>query len=116
MKPVLTFTDYIEEHDEFIATIEILAKMGNEQFIYVSPKISEARATDYVMDNYYRRGLEEIFTRALQYLEKQGDMDMSIHGMTLMDKMSLFDVKQTVTFNNSLHENFRETNILFMGL
>ncbi|QYN79921.1 hypothetical protein PQD71_gp028 [Kosakonia phage Kc263] len=115
MKPVLTFTDYIEERDEFVVTMEILAKIGDEQFVFVSPKLSETRATDAILDRYYRMGLEDIFTRALQYLEKSGQMGMNVHGMTLMDKMSFFDIKQTVVYNNALHQNHRETNILFAG-
>lgn len=116
MKPVLVFTDYIEEHDEFVASTEIIANIGSERFVYVSPKLAERKATDQVLDHYFRLGLDDILTHAIQYLVKTGKTDMDAHGMTLMDKMSFFSVKQTVLFNNSLHQNCRETNVMLAGL
>lgn len=116
MKPVLVFTDYIEEHDEHTANMEIIANIGSERFMYVSPKLAERKATDQVLDHYFRLGLDDVLTHAMQYLIKTGKTDINIHGMTLMDKMSFFSVKQTVLFNNSLHDNCRETNVMLAGL
>lgn len=116
MKPTLIFTDYIEEHDEFIVTLDIVAKMNDQQFVYVSPQISQLKATDDVLNHYFRLGLNDIFSQAMEVLVRNGDIKINVSGMVLLDKMSFFDIKQTVPFNNSLHENCRETNILFAGL
>lgn len=116
MKPVLVFTDYIEEHDEYTAGLEIIANVGTERFIHVSPKIAERKATDQVLDHYFRLGLDDVLTDAMHYLVRTGKTNMNVHGMTLMDKMSFFSVKQTVMFNNSLHDHCRETNVMLAGL
>jgi len=112
MKPILTFTDYIEDHEEFVVQITLVAKFEGEVYTAVSPNISQSKATDVVLDKHYRQLLEEVTYDVLSHMRIKGTYEMNPSHMTLLDKFSVFDIKQTVGFNNGIHDARRNPEIL----
>lgn len=116
MKPVLTFVEYTEEHDEFKVEVGLKAVFNNKTVTCTYPAISQRIATDGVLDGIFRKLIDDAATEALiQHTVESPDF-LNHHEMSLSDKLSIFDIRQTVEFNNSLHQHFRATDVILAAI
>lgn len=116
MRPTITFTGYTEWHEEFTVDLKLVAKFNDEEIEVFSPTIAQSKAVDSVLDKNFRILVEEVLTNALKILHDKGEFEMNVSNMLLMDKMSMFNIKQTVGFNMDLYKSCRNTNVLLQGI
>lgn len=116
-KSTLTFTDYIENNEGSITSIEIIALMDGEQTLrHISPKYDLTVSRESKRTALLRMGLSEIATKAMLALKADNKAIPGPENMVLSDKLSFFTVKQSVNFNNDVHEAGRDINVLLEAI
>lgn len=112
MKPILIFTEYKEDHGEFATSMEMSCSVNGNICTAHSGDFSTAKATDQLMDIKFVNLLDQLTREVMDALIKSGAPMMDPREMVLVDRLSLFEIKQTVEFNNQLNGHFRDTSII----
>lgn len=112
MKPILKFTGYTEWRDEFKVDLTLKAEVNGKKFEGFSPAISIFKETDAKLDSAFVNMVDDITREAMDYLIIQGIEMMDPRNMTVSDRLSQFEVKQTVEFNNNVNEFYRDIDII----
>lgn len=116
MKPIIVFTRYNEDHDEFVVVTSVSASVDGKVFEAIGLPMSSVKATDAWLDSRLCNLIEEVVNDALKHLTEEGKYGMDYRNMTLMDKLSAFDIKQTPEFNNALHHFCRDDSVLLAAI
>lgn len=118
MKPTITFTDLIENRDNNMYSVELLARVspGNQVLKAISPPVALEMADSVKCDEIFRSSLNQLGIAAHMSATKHGVNLPSLSFITLADLMSMFDIKQTVTFNNDLHKAGRSTSFILEAI
>lgn len=118
MKHTLTFTDYIENNEESGFSVELVVRLNGAHTLsaYTRP-IKHTEMSSGMKLSVFRNCLALLLIRIKLKLVDQGyDVFMDTNG-TMLDMLSLFNIKQTPSFNNELHTNgIVETNILMASI
>lgn len=114
MKPTITFTDLIENKDNNMYSVELLAKVspGDQMVKALSAPVALEMADAVKRDEIFRHTLGRVGVAAhITACEHGVDMP-SLSFITLPDLLSMFDIKQTVTFNNDMHKAGRSSSVI----
>lgn len=114
MKPVITFTDYIENNDEQTFSIELLAKVNGKLIKAVSPYVAKDILDEDVKRNLLLNALDMIARAAAIEYKKEGIELPNTVAMNLLDMYSMFDVKQSKQFNIDMLNAGRDPHILLL--
>lgn len=114
MKHTLTFTDYIEINENGLFSIELIARLGGTYVIKASTKPLVVSKTDKPV--IFRNCLDLILIKVKLKLGDQGYKVFMDNNSPLIDKLSIFNIKQTPSFSNELHVAGQETNILMAAI
>lgn len=114
MKPTITFTDLIENKDNNMYSVELLARVspGNQILKVLSQPVALEMTDPVKCDEIFRNSLNQLGIAAHISATKNGVELPSLSFITLPDLLSMFDIKQTVTFNNDLHKAGRSTSVI----
>ncbi|AEV89632.1 hypothetical protein OBP_195 [Pseudomonas phage OBP] len=115
MKQTLIFTDFIENIEPNRYSVEMLATLNGHVLKFLSP-YNAADITKEKKDQIFRVGLNTILSNAIAHQRLTDDTVPSPVNMAMLDKFGMFDIKQTVTFNNDLNKAGRDTSILLEGI
>lgn len=110
MKHNLTLTDLIVNRDNGKVSIEIVATINRNVIKQVTRPVMVA-GTEAVL-NEFKSALSGICLQGALYLQNRHIEVFYPSGMTLAEKLSVFDLKQTPTFINDLHSEGFGTNTI----
>lgn len=116
MKHSLVFTDFIVNDENGRYSIELVARVNRDKYIKAISRPVASSADPEVREGVFHRQLSSMALQAAVYLQNQGIEFRWARGMTVFEQLSLFDVKQTVEFNNALHSAGLKTDIMFVGI
>uniref|UniRef100_A0AAU8KZB7 Uncharacterized protein n=1 Tax=Pantoea phage Survivor TaxID=3232176 RepID=A0AAU8KZB7_9CAUD len=116
MKHVLTFTDYIENIEDGRYSIELVARLNQTEYLKAIARPISASAPAEAREAMFHQQLSSMALQAALWFQNRGIDFAWANGMTVFEQLSLFDVKQTASFNNELHAAGRKTDIMFVGL
>ena len=118
MKPSIIFTDLIENKDNNMYSVELLAKVspGNQVLKVLSHPVALEMADAVKCDEIFRTSLNQLGIAAHKVATTHGIDLPSSSFLPLSDLLSMFDVKQTVTFNNDLHKAGRSSSVILEAI
>lgn len=110
MKHNLTLTDLIVNADfeqSNKVSIEIIATINGNMIKHISRPItlSSGKDTLAVIRNEFEMALNGICLQAVCYLQNRNIDVFYPTGMTIDEKLSTFNLKQTASFSNEVHAN-----------
>ncbi|QBZ70705.1 hypothetical protein pETSU_124 [Edwardsiella phage pEt-SU] len=118
MKPTITFTDLIENRDSNMYSLEILARVtpSSKPIKVLSPPVALETADKGKCDDIFRMSLNQLLIAAHSLATSAGVKLPPSAFMPLPDLLSLFDVRQTVQFNNDLNKAGRDTSVIIEAI
>jgi hypothetical protein len=117
MRPTLTFTDYIENTENGKFNIEIIGTINGPRVIKaIARPIPVAEVTVESKAHMYRRCLDSMCLSASIEVMNSGIEFLYPRGMNLSEKLALYDIKQTVSFNNSVHASGQESTAILAAI
>lgn len=118
MKPTITFTDLIENRDNNMYSLEILAKVTptGKPVKVLSPPVALEMADHGKCDDIFRISLNQLLIAAHSLATDAGVKLPPSAFMSLPDLLSMFDVRQTVQFNNDLNKAGRDTSVIMEAI
>lgn len=114
MKPVLTLTDLIINDEDGKYSIELIGTINRELVKKITRPImspnKEAR------QSLLQHALDGICLASACVIDNRLSGFHYPAGMNLVEKMSLFDIKQTPTMANDLHQAGFDTNVIMAAI
>ncbi|QGH72018.1 hypothetical protein N1M2_155 [Klebsiella phage N1M2] len=114
MKPVLTFTDLIINDEDGKYSIEMVATINREIVKKITRPIINPSAE--MRQSVFQSALDGICLAAACVMDNRVEGFHYPAGMNLVEKLSLFDIKQTVTMANDLRAAGFDTNIIMAAI
>lgn len=116
MKPVLTFTDFIENKDGVMYSMELIATIEGRVIKGITLPVAAELADHAVLENLFRQALDKIFYHAGHVIAETRTDVMPVTGATLLDKLSMFEIKQTTQFNHDIADFRPGLNIITQAI
>lgn len=117
MKPILTFTEYFEELSNSDLQIEVIATLnGNTPLKAVNGLQRGVVYNNDKLGGVYREALQSVAVHAMTEQRKVDPNFPIPAGMLLMDMLSLFEIRRTVSYINSTVKHNRDDSVLLAAI
>lgn len=114
MKPVLTFTDLIINDEDGKYSIEMIATINRELVKKITRPIISPNQE--MRQSVFQSALDGICLAAACVMDNRESGFHYPAGMNLVEKLSLFEIKQTPTMANDLHVAGFNSNVIMAAI
>lgn len=116
MKPTLTLTDFIVNEDNDRYSVELVGTVNRKMIKMISRPVPLSSMDDASKSSIFYRTLSGLTLQAATTLSNAGYEFHYPTGMNITEQLSLFDIKQTPTFNNDLNKAGMESSSVLLAI